>query len=845
MAAKWTEKLWCVGLAALVSGCGAADEESPESTQARSIEVLVDNRGIPHIYAESDEDLFFGYGYQLARDRLLQLEMYRRSARGTRAAILGATYPGAIVDTALTEDRLIRTFNIPRWGREDAQLMKAEDPERWKLIQAWVGGINKFIKEVNDGVEPLPFGFGPDELDFKPTEWTENDPFIVQKVAHLALDLTLLYEVLLSLLGDIRPEQVGWIDVFKPVHDTFALPKGDRPKGSSTKSSAPPALEVTKSPSDLPAHLMNPDLWGIKSGLKPSSNNWAIDGRHTDNGMPLLAGDPHLAFNTAGVMYGIHLNSIDGSGTFDVGGFAFCSAPGIALGQTRGVAWTPTSAFADVMDMWSVEITDKGAKIGDQVVPLKTRTEVVDVRDGSPIEFEISEVPGFGVIFPPTSAGIPIPIADMGEELMVGWTGMKARTSRWFLELNRAMDLDEFDAAALRIPEMTYNWVAADQSGITYRVGVEVPQRHPIAAGREPWQKMDASDPKSFWKDGRLSADQLPHSRATEQGYIVTANNDPFGFTQDGDPTNDPFYYGAFFDSGWRAHRITSEVERLTSKGGVTLKDVQSLQMDVRSNVADDVVPIMETAFGELNTDDELQEFRSEADIATLVDVISAWDRNMAVDSSGAVAFHAFMHHLSQETLEDDVLPIFYDQIASVGTIFLFKFTTMIMLGRYANGNNALQESRNVTVLRALKRTTAYLTDKFGGVDGALYKYGDVKSFVLDDGFGMGMPLGAQPTPGGESSINVSQNMSFLNQGNYADTWTSSYGSVARITARFDDDGRPETFVNFPIGNVADPSSRFFDNAGDDWVSGSYEKFLFERAEVEANLEERRVLSRE
>ena len=107
--------------------------------------------------------------------------------------------------------------------------------------------------------------------------------------------------------------------------------------------------------------------------------------------------------------------------------------------------------------------------------------------------------------------------------------------------------------------------VAADANGITYRVGLDVPVRD-VAGGQEPWLLLDGTDTKSLWTGAMLPRDKLPRGRAKDRGYIVTANNDPFGFTQDGRLDNDPYYYGALFDPGFRASRITSEIAAMTQK---------------------------------------------------------------------------------------------------------------------------------------------------------------------------------------------------------------------------------------------------------------------------------------
>jgi hypothetical protein len=99
--------------------------------------------------------------------------------------------------------------------------------------------------------------------------------------------------------------------------------------------------------------------------------------------------------------------------------------------------WAPTSAFGDVMDLWSVELTEGGARIGDQSVPVTTREEVIAIRGGQAESIVVREVPGYGVLFDPSFAGVPVPLTSEGREVLLGWTGFRPEPL-YFLELDRA-----------------------------------------------------------------------------------------------------------------------------------------------------------------------------------------------------------------------------------------------------------------------------------------------------------------------------------------------------------------------------------------------------------------------
>ncbi|MBW2455976.1 MAG: penicillin acylase family protein [Deltaproteobacteria bacterium] len=569
------------------------------------------------------------------------------------------------------------------------------------------------------------------------------------------------------------------------------------------------------------------------------SNNWAVDGRHTDSGMPILSGDPHLGYDFSGITYATHLNSLDGGGTFDVTGFGFVGAPGIFAGHNRKVAWTPTSAVADVMDLWAVEVVDGQAKIGGELVDTVEREEIIKIRGEDPDIAYVRDVPGYGVIMPSTLVGSPLPIAGAGKEVLVGWTGFKARPARYFRELMRVESLDEFEQAVLRMNEMTYNFVAADTSGISYRVGVDVPERNAIREGTEPFWTMDASDPESLWTGAMLPQDKLPHTRAEDRGWIVTANNDPFGFTEDGRVDNDPFYYGAIFVPGWRAGRIEAEVTRLISEGKVTVEDMQTLQMDAHSNLADDLIPVIVEAHANVATDPDLAEFADRADLDTLVQLLTVdWDRNMHRDSSGALAFHAFAHLATAGVMEDDLSPILFELVLTAAPMYLLKIGMLALTDQYPKGDDVMQEGRDRIILEALDATAGWLTERFGGVDPAGYQFSDMKVSTMNHAFGRGVELQSVATDGGEDTVNVSQGK-FRKDGEIMDQWVSHWGPIERQVISFNADGLPESYANFPLGNVADRESPHFDDAMTGWIEGEYQKLLYERAEIEAAVETR------
>jgi penicillin amidase len=347
---------------------------------------------------------------------------------------------------------------------------------------------------------------------------------------------------------------------------------------------------------------------------------------------------------------------------------------------------------------------------------------------------------------------------------------------------------------------------------------------------------MQANDQDSLWTGEMLPLDQLPRSRAPQQGFLVTANNDPFGFTEDGDVANDPWFFGGFFAPGYRAKRIKDELERLIARGDITIEDMQALQMDTHSLLADNLLGVLSEAYANLPTDDALAEFRDQPDLDRVVELITnEWDRKMDRDSAGAVAFQAFMHFTMVGIMVDDITSLGYNIVTNLQAIFLIKIADMLARGEYPNGDAVLQEGRDWILLNAVANTVTYLTARFGGVDPSGYQYSDLKRVNFDDAYGFGLPLFKKPKDGGEDTVNVSQNISFLDEvGNETDEWVTTYVSIERSVGSFKEDGTPEVWVQFPLGAHADPDSPETTQANDDWINGNYQKFLFDRDEIEA-----------
>jgi penicillin amidase len=555
------------------------------------------------------------------------------------------------------------------------------------------------------------------------------------------------------------------------------------------------------------------------------SNNWAVAGSLTASGRPIVANDPHQRLESPSLMYAQHLNSADAGGTLDVAGFAFAATPGVQLGHNRYVIWSATTNFGDTMDIWEVELLDDAVRIAGEVVPGVVREEVIAIRGEPPVSLFFLDIPGRGVVLPADLA--PLPVARPGYALLFDWTGFDVGLTRELLEFNRATSLDEFDAAIDRLGA-GFNFIAADAAGIGYRVGHVIPDRGPPAGKPEPWLVMDGAVAASYWTGAALPPERLPHSRDPARGWLASANNDPFGFTANGRVDDDPWYYGGLFEPGFRATRIEAELTRLAERGAVDVADMQALQRDVRSPLADELVPMALDVHARAATDDALAALRDRPDVDRAVAALAGWDRRMARDSAGAVAFHAFVHLLAREVLRDDI-GVFFEPAVELAPETVLKVTALTMLGVY--GDELVPEGRDAALARALVATAEWLDVRFGA---SPYALADAHATVFAAPFSGRLELPAVPTQGGEDTIDVSPSRTFDGV-EPADRWDSSYGPLFRLVGTFDEDGAPSVQYCAAPGQSADPDSAHAADLVADWAEGRYRPLRTRRADVEAD----------
>jgi penicillin amidase len=400
------------------------------------------------------------------------------------------------------------------------------------------------------------------------------------------------------------------------------------------------------------------------------SNEWAVSGRHTKDGRPLVANDPHLSLDLPANFHDVQLVTMTGG--LDAIGSAVAGAPYVVLGQNRRVTWGETTTGFDVTDTYQEQVVPmagspsglatlyKGASEPIVPVPLTFRENVVG--DGAPDSLQVvppgtavgsTTVPPVALIVPRRNNG---PIVSLNSATGVAFSVQYAgfgptRELETFRLLNYARNLDEFKAALQYFDVGSQNFIYGDIEGnIGYFTTGEVPLREDLQAGTvngaPPWFVRNGQGGNEWIRktapgtlDGTgyeyLPFAELPQVVNPSAGFVVNANNDPAGLTLDNDPLNTArpgggiYYLGYAFDFGTRAGRITQLVRQKLARGPVDADDMARIQSDVTlydaSVLAPYVVRAWQGARGN-NAAPALRELASDRRVTEAVQRLHRWD---------------------------------------------------------------------------------------------------------------------------------------------------------------------------------------------------------------------------
>ncbi|MBA4850324.1 penicillin acylase family protein [Emticicia sp. BO119] len=751
----------------------------------KPVEIIKDQWGIAHIYAQNEEDLFFAQGYSAASDRLFQFEMWRRQATGTVAEVLGAKDIKRDIGTRLFKFR-----------GDIEQELNHYHPRGAIIVKSFVRGINAYIDEILKTPEKLPFEFSV--LDIKPKPWTPDVVISRHQGLLSNVQSELNYGRLVHLLG---AEKVKDILNFHPGDPNISLDKNIN--GELLFQNILELYDAFRKPLNFTKEEVKTSFLEntIDDSRFTGSNNWVIGGKISQSGFPMLANDPHRAQNTPALRYWCHLNAPG----WNVVGGGEPTIPGISIGHNDYGAWGLTIFQTDNEDLY---IYDANPKNPNQYrykgiwENLKIITDTIKVLNAEPVVVQLKYTRHGPVVFED----------DKNHKLFgvrAGWLEAGCSPYLASLRMNQAKSWEEFREACSfsRIPGENMIW--ADRKGTIGWQAVGISPVRPNWTGLVPV----TGDGRYEWA-GYLNIKQLPNQSNPAGNYIITANNNLT-------PENFPYRnaIGWEWASPYRAHRIE---EVLGSGKRQTMTDFMQLQNDYMSLAARNFVPLL---IGITSKDKDTEKARK---------LLLDWDFNMKPESIPATIYLEW-----SELMEQGLIKLIVPENARTYIKYLSttKMVDWLISGRKEFGKNPVV-GRDEFMINCLDKAVENIKKRLGN-DINDWQYGQLKNKHIS----ITHPMSTLVNADMKDKINVGP---FIRGGNgetvnsTGDNLNQSHGASFRIIV--DTKDWDNTLGNNSPGQSGNPDSPHYKDLIDLWAKGQYFPVYFSKKKIKDVAEQTLIL---
>ena len=742
------------------------------------VTVRYDERGVPHIKAGNEADMYRALGYVHAQDRLFQMEMLRRLARGELAEVLGPK----LVST----DRLFRSLRI----REHADAYVAQQDKttpQWTALQAYLDGVNQY---QSTHASPIEF----DVLGIKPRPFTAEDTLSIGGYLAYSFAAAFRTEPLLTYVRDqLGPDYLNVFDL------------DWQPNGALGQA---PALgdRDWKSLNDL-ALLSEQAL--EKAGLPQfeGSNAWAVSGSRTKSGKPLLAGDPHIRFSVPSVWYEAQLSAPG----FELYGHFQALNPFALLGHNMDFGWSLTMFQNDDIDLIAEKVNPDNP---NQVwyhgawVDMTSRDEHISVKDGSSVTLTLRQSPHGPIINDALGS-------NAGTAPIAMWWSFLASENpilQGFYEANRADTLDKMRSAAEKIQSPGLNVVWANAKGdIGWWAAAQLPKR---PAGVNPAFILDGSTAQAD-KDGFYPFSANPQEENPARGYIVSANFQPVS------PTG--MEIPGYYNLAERGQQLDRQLADSAVKWD--LENSKALQLGTRTDYAQKILkPLLPV----------LRQVISDPAEHDLIERLAQWNGEYPVDSVGATLFNQFVYDLTEKVFHDQLGDGLFETLLSTRVIdsALPRLAADEHSPWWNNVNSPAEESRGNTVKMAWHATVSHLTSLYG-VNPEEWQWGKAHTLTHEHLLGRQPPLdwlfnvGPFAAPGThEVPNNLSARLT-------AAPWPVTYGPSTRRLIDFADPTHA-LGVN-PVGQSGVLFDEHYSDQAQAYVNGQYMPERFSEGDVAGN----------
>jgi penicillin G amidase len=797
-----TATAWLAGLgAALLCALPAAAQPAAPLERLEiagldaPVEILRDRWGIAHIYAETERDLFFAQGFNVARDRLFQLELWRRQATGTLAEIQGRR--------ALERDIGARLLRFR--GDMDAEL-RHYHPRGPAIIGAFVDGINAWIALTEAQPDLLPAEFRM--LGLRPGRWTEA--VVISRHNGLYRNVTQELSIarLVAAVGEDQARELldpgpGRPDLtLHPSIRPEAIPDGVLRRYSAARSGvswhADDVLPQYRRGGEASAAVASPFVLAHAAALDlgdetwlHGSNNWVVAGTRTATRAPFMANDPHRAITVPSLRYWVHLN---GPGWNVIGG-GEPALPGVSIGHNGHGAWGLTIFSIDQEDLYvyDTNAADPGRyRYRGGWESMRVDYDTIRVRDEAPVVVPLRFTRHGPVLYEDSAA-------QRAYALRAAWLEVGGAPYLASLRMNQARTWEEFREACMWSYTPSENMIWADTSGV---IGWQAVGIAPVRRG---WSGLvPVPGDGSFEWDGYLDPRALPHAVNPTDGWFATANENNVP----------PGYPHALGVSGWAdPARYARIAEVLDGGRRFTLADMMALQHDELSLHARGLTAL-------------LSGIEPPADLHAAFALLRDWDHVLAAGSAAAALYREWEPLVSRAVWQRSV-PAAAQDLSFARPLHRAIDWLHAPDGRF--GSDPVR-ARDALLIETLRGALAATRERFGP-DPTAWRYGDARmkhvrlrhalSAVVRPDIAERLELGPLPRGGSGTTVNMT-----------GDGMNQTSGASFRIVANLAD-WDVSVGTNTP-GQSGDPDSPHYADLFELWATGRYFAVLYSRDRIEA-----------
>ena len=789
------------------------------------VEVIRDERGIPHIYGTNVGDILFAQGYVHAQDRFWQLEFWSHLSTGRLASLIGEPGVGA--------DLLFRTFGFNRVALEEYENLP---PEFKQDLIHYTDGINAYIESRPQNRLSLEHFF----LQFINPEYkvgTYEPYYPLAWAKMMAYDLNGNFEQEIrnsKTYNTLTPEISELLRPPYPDEHPYIVEEWEG-KGSFT--SVGKSNNIEQLYQALFIKYVTKDL---QTNQALGSNSWAISGEHTESGLPLLANDPHLSVQLPAIWYenGLHCYPKNRDCELDVVGFSFAGSPYIVIGHNSHIAWGFTNMGPDVQDLFVEKINPSNPnqyEVDGEWRDMDRITEIIEVAGSEPIVIEVRST-HHGPIVSDRSYPVnlnpeedQVSFADEARielpdnfSVSLSWPALiPGNTFVGIRDFNYAKNWEEFRDASRLFEVPAQNLLYADVDGnIAYQSPGKLPIRAEGLVGDLPipgWLS------ENDWQ-GFVPFEELPYTINPSSGYIITAN-------QSVHPEQPwPNYYAR----GYRAEAIERVINQYISEK-ISVDDMEAMQINNFDYSAAYILPYV---FNNVYVDSNILTAMKEW-------AISETKFEMNKDSSGAAAWAVFYKNFAEQTFEELVVT---DNLGneislqpgnsdSTSEIFraLLKDPNHIL---WDDINTPQKENLTDILERALLLADERIVELFDTDDYDKWSWGELHTITYPTNLlgEAGIPIltnlvNIGPVEAGGSSFAINS----TDWGFGEDFTIGSYPSMRMVVdlSNFDN-----SRTILPSGQSGHVMSKYYDDQVENWIENNMYILNFSREQVELNQKE-------